>query len=195
MAALTDFLEDRYREFTSVYRHSPSQPITVLLYPEQAFRDVTQAGAEVAGLYDGKIRVPLGGLKKLDREAARVLSHELTHAIVQSKSRGNCPRWLHEGLAQIAEGRTLRRSEVLSVARVVSADSPQTWPDAAFSYPAALSLTRFLENRRSFDLLVALLDEIGDGVTPDAAFSSLYGATYAELAAAWAESLHREGEE
>jgi tetratricopeptide (TPR) repeat protein len=55
VAAMTDFLEDRFRDITSTYRHAPSQPITVLLYPQQAFRDVTQAGSEIAGLYDGKI--------------------------------------------------------------------------------------------------------------------------------------------
>jgi tetratricopeptide (TPR) repeat protein len=195
VAALTDFLEDRFTDITSLYRHAPSQPITVLLYPQQAFRDVTQAGTEVAGLYDGKIRVPMGGLKRLDPEAQRVLTHELTHAVVQSKSRGSCPRWLHEGLAQMAEPRTLRRADAAALQRTVRADAPETWPDKAFTYPAALSFTRYLENRRGFDLLVAFVGRLGDGETPDAAFSSLYGATYAELAEAWAHSLQGEAAE
>ena len=192
VAQLTDFLEDRFRDLTQTYRHAPSQAITVLLYPQQAFHDVTQAGSEVAGLYDGKIRVPMGGLKKLDPGAQRVLTHELIHAFVQSKSRGNCPRWLHEGLAQVAEPRTLRRSDLATLRRTVRADSSATWPDQAFTYAGALSLTQFLAERRGFDLLVALLGRLGDGETLDAAFSALYGSTYAELAAAWAESLHAE---
>ena len=189
VAALTDFLEDRFQEFSSTYRHAPSQAITVLLYPQQTFRDVTQAGNEVAGLYDGKIRVPLGGLKRIDPEAERVLAHELTHAFVQSKTRGNCPRWLHEGLAQIAEPRTLRPSRRAELPSSVRADAPGTWPDAAFSYPKALALTRFLEERRGFDVLVAVLGRLGDGDTLDAALHAFYGATYAELASAWAASL------
>ena len=192
VAQLTDFLEDRFSELTRVYRHAPSQPITVLLYPRQAFRDVTQAGSEVAGLYDGKIRVPLGGLKQLDPDALRVLTHELTHAIVQSKSRGNCPRWLHEGLAQVAESRPLRRADQQALQRTVRTDAPATWPDAAFTYPAALSLTRFLEARRGFDALVTLLSRLGDGETFDDALAAVYGAPYPELAVAWAESLHEE---
>jgi tetratricopeptide (TPR) repeat protein len=195
VASLTDFLESRFSDLTLTYRHSPSQPITVLLYPRQAFRDVTRAGSDVAGLYDGKIRVPLGGLRRLDPDAERVLSHELTHAIVQSKTRGNCPRWLHEGLAQIAEPRTLRRGDLEQLARTVRADAPSTWPDAAFSYPSALSFTRFLEARRGFDLLVSVLDRLGDGETPDAALTKLYGSTYAELAAEWAGSLGAERHE
>jgi tetratricopeptide (TPR) repeat protein len=192
VAAITDFLEDRFREFTSLYRHAPSQPITVLLYPQQTFHDVTQVGREVAGLFDGKIRVPLGGLKSLDPASSRVLAHELTHAIVQSKTRGNCPRWLHEGLAQMAEPRKLRPQDAAALARSVRRDAPATWPDAAFSYPAALSLTRFLEERRGFDMLVSLLDRLGDGDKLDDAFIALYGASYAELAAAWADALHAE---
>jgi tetratricopeptide (TPR) repeat protein len=193
VASVTDFLEDRFRDLTQAYRHAPSQPITVLLYPRQAFRDVTQAGAEVAGLYDGKIRVPLGGLRQLDPGAKRVLSHELTHAIVQSKTRGNCPRWLHEGLAQAAEPRAPRRGDASTLFRTVRADAPATWPDAAFSYAASLSFTRFLEGRRGTDVVVSLLDRLGDGETLDAALSALYGATYAELAAEWARSLVDEG--
>jgi tetratricopeptide (TPR) repeat protein len=189
VASVTDFLEDRFRELTQAYRHAPSQPITVLLYPKQAFRDVTQAGAEVAGLYDGKIRVPLGGLSQLDPGAKRVLTHELTHAIVQSKTRGNCPRWLHEGLAQGAEPRSPRRGDAAALARTVRRDDPATWPDASFSYAAALSLTRFLEARRGTDLLVSLLDRLGDGESLDAALSALYGATYAELASEWAGTI------
>jgi tetratricopeptide (TPR) repeat protein len=189
VAALTDFLEDRFDELASTYRHAPSQAITVLLYPREAFRDVTQAGNEVAGLYDGKIRVPLGGLKRLDESAERVLAHELTHAFVQSKTRGNCPRWLHEGLAQIAEPRTLRRSQRAELARTVRPDDPKTWPDAAFGYPSALALTEHLADRRGFDVLVAVLDRLGAGETLDAALHAYYGATYAELAAGWAASL------
>ncbi len=189
VAQLTDFLEDRFRDLTLTYRHSPSQSIIVLLYPQQAFHDVTQAGSEIAGLYDGKIRVPMGGLKRLDPKAQRVLTHELTHAIVASKTRGNCARWLQEGLAQMAEPRTLKRSDMIALKQTVRADSAATWPDRAFTYPAALSFTRFLEARRGFDLLVVLLGRLGDGETQDAAFLALYSATFAELAAEWAESL------
>jgi len=81
---------------------------------------------------------------------------------------------------------------VIVLKRTVRADSAATWPDQAFTYPAALSFTRFLEERRGFDLLVVLLGRLGDGETPDAAFSALYSATFAELAANWAESLQTE---
>ncbi|HEX4823100.1 MAG TPA: hypothetical protein VFV19_02190 [Candidatus Polarisedimenticolaceae bacterium] len=189
VASITDFLEERYVDFSSTYHHAPSQPITVLLYPKQAFHDVTQAGSEVIGLYDGKIRVPLAGLKKLDPAAEKVLAHELTHAFVHSKTRGNCPKWLHEGLAQIAEPRELRRSQRADLAAKVRPDDPKTWPNVAFSYPAALSLTSYIADQRGLDVLVAVLDRLGAGDSLDEALHAYYGATYAEMAKAWAESV------
>jgi hypothetical protein len=74
----------------------------------------------------------------------------------------------------------------------VRSDAPATWPDAAFSYPAALSLTRYLETQRGFDLLVSLLSRLGEGERLDDAFLALYGSRYNELAAAWAGSLRRD---
>lgn len=188
-AQVTDYLEDCYAELTALYRDAPPQPITVLLYPKQEFHDVTQLGPEVAGVFDGKIRAPLAGMTRLDARARAILKHELTHAIVQDVSRGACPRWLHEGLAQIAEPRTLRPADEARLARDVRPDAPATWPDRAFSYPAALSLTRYLVDRRGFDSVVAVLERLGDGATLDRAMEAVYGEDYASIARAWAGSL------
>lgn len=192
VGAIEEVLEADYLDLTARFRHAPGPPITVLVYPRQAFRDVTQAGDEVAGLFDGKIRVPLGGLRRLDAAAEKVLTHELTHAIVHSKTRGSCPRWLQEGLAQIAEDRPLTHADRARVARSVSAGDPGTWPDARFSYAAALSFTRFLEAERGFDALVSVLDRLGDGERLDDALRGLYARDYAELAATWATTLRSE---
>ena len=193
VAGVMDTLEARFADLSSAYRHAPGAPITVLLYPKQTFRDVTLSGESVAGLFDGKIRIPLGGLSRMDPQVERVLAHELTHAIVHSKSRGSCPRWLHEGLAQIAEDRTLSRSEKIKLGRTVRSGEPDTWPDAAFTYPAALSLTRFLEAERGFDVLVSVVEKMGEGAGLDAALHTYYGRDYAGCAAAWAATLREDG--
>jgi tetratricopeptide (TPR) repeat protein len=191
--AILDFLEERWGDLTSAFRHAPSQPVTVILYPERAFRDVTQAPDEVGGVYDGKVRVPLGGVTRLDPALARVLSHELTHAIVHSKTRGKAPRWLHEGLAQWAEPRPLTSVQTAEVWDRVRNGDPADWDRRAFSYPAALSLVRWIEAERGFSTLVSLLDRLGEGVPEDEAFSAVYGQGYADLCRRWAESLGRGG--
>jgi tetratricopeptide (TPR) repeat protein len=193
VAAILDTLEARYAELSSTYRHAPGAPITVLLYPRQTFRDVTLAAENVAGLFDGKIRIPLGGLTRMDPQCERVLTHELTHAIVQSKTRGNCPRWLHEGLAQIAEDRPITRSDRIKVGRAVRVEDPSSWPDAAFTYPASLALTRWLEEQRGFDVLVSVVERLGEGASLDEALSAYYGRDYQESARAWARTLREDG--
>jgi tetratricopeptide (TPR) repeat protein len=190
-AEVADFLEERLRAMTSLWRHAPEQAITVVLYPKQAFHEVTLAGGEVGGLFDGKIRVPIGGLKRLDPRAQAVLAHELTHAVVHSKSRGQAPRWLHEGLAQIAEPRPFTRADREAVRRALASGDPATWAERAFSYPAALSFVRHLESERGFDALVRVVGDLGEGKPLDDAFRDEFGLDYAQACRAWAASLSR----
>ncbi len=184
------YLEDRFRDLSDAFRHAPLQPITVLLYPNRQFRDVTRAPDNIVGLYDGKIRVPLGGITRLDPPAQRVLAHKLTHAVIHSKTRGTCPRWLHEGLAQRMEGRVLSRADRENVARLLRSSDPARWASASsLSYPAALSLVLFLEERRGFSGLVDLLDRMGAGEMPEAALEQVYGEGYDGICRRWAEKV------
>jgi len=184
-----DFLELTYWELADRFRHAPPQPITVLLYPTQEFRDVTRSPEWVGGIYDGKIRVPLGGLNRLTQRAENVLAHELTHAVVHSKTRGHCPRWLHEGLAQLADGRTPTGGDRVEIQQILSKAAPEEWAVAGFSYPAALSLTNHLVSQRGFDSLVWLLDSLAAGANVDAALRKTYGLDYRSICARWAESV------
>jgi tetratricopeptide (TPR) repeat protein len=81
----------------------PSNSITVTLYTEQQFRDLTRAPEWSSGLYDGRIRVPVKGARQNLRQFDRVLAHELTHAMVTSLASRGVPAWLHEGLASYFE--------------------------------------------------------------------------------------------
>ncbi len=84
----------------------PSETIVVLLYQNQAFRDITRSPSWAGAINDGKIRVPVSGLTTMTPELARVLKHELTHSFVRQITMGRCPMWFNEGLAQLEEGAT-----------------------------------------------------------------------------------------
>jgi hypothetical protein len=191
-SAVMDYLEEQYWVVTDAYNHSPPQPITVQLFPTREFREVTQSPEWVGGLYDGKIRVPLGGLDALTVRARRVLVHELTHAVVHSKSRGNCPRWLHEGLAQIAEGKKLTPALLEKIAGKLAKGEAISWDAEGFSYPMALSLTRHLESRQGFGGLVLLLELLGDGAALDAALLQLYREDYSAICRRWKSEIAEE---
>jgi hypothetical protein len=78
----------------------------VLLYPDQAFRDIARSPSWVGAVNDGKIRVPVSGLTSMTPDLARVLRHELTHSFIRQITLGRCPTWFNEGLAQLEEGAT-----------------------------------------------------------------------------------------
>jgi tetratricopeptide (TPR) repeat protein len=191
-SAVMDYLEEQYWRLSDTFAHSPSQPITVMLYPSRQFRQVTQSPEWVGGVYDGKIRVPLGGLNRLDPAAEGVLVHELTHAVVHSKTRGNCPRWLHEGLAQISEGKQSGRAETQWIAEQFYVKEPHRWDADGFSYSMSLSLTRYLASRGSFRDLVQLLDLLADGREIGPALEHFYGEDYETICRRWAEAVKAE---
>jgi hypothetical protein len=191
--SILELLEDRYWVLAGELEHEPPQPITVLLYPDREFREVTGAAEWVGGMYDGKIRVPLGGLRSIDERATRVLVHELTHAVVHSKTRGNCPRWLHEGIAQRMEGARVAPEARRKLAAGLAGSDPASWETHAFSYDAALALTTYLESLRGFGGIVRVLERLADGVSADAALNEELGFGYGELCRRWVRELGEAG--
>jgi hypothetical protein len=107
-------LEREYQRIGRTLQRFPSEPITVMLYTNREFHDVTRAPGWAAGSYDGRIRVAVGGTA-LESELDRVVTHELVHAVIATA--GTVPVWLNEGLATHLESSnpgwaaaTLRRS-------------------------------------------------------------------------------------
>jgi tetratricopeptide (TPR) repeat protein len=103
-AEILNSLEESFRHLALDLDYAPPEVITVLLYPSEAFRDITRTPSWVGALNDGKIRVPISGLTTMNAELARVLKHELTHSFIRQITLGQCPTWFNEGLAQLEEG-------------------------------------------------------------------------------------------
>jgi tetratricopeptide (TPR) repeat protein len=98
-------LEDTFQELERDLDIYPHETITVLLYPSQAFRDITRSPNWAGAVNDGKLRIPVSGLQSMTPELAAVLKHELTHSFVRQATQGRCPQWFNEGLAQLEEGK------------------------------------------------------------------------------------------
>ena len=104
--AILNSLDGSFQDLVLDLDYSPTEAVVVLLYPNQAFRDITRTPSWVGALNDGKIRVPVSGLTQMTPDLARVLKHELTHSFVRQITLGRCPTWFNEGLAQLEEGST-----------------------------------------------------------------------------------------
>jgi tetratricopeptide (TPR) repeat protein len=100
-------LEADYDDLSRDLGTPPHDNILVTLYTEQAFFDVTRAPSWAGAINDGKLRIPISGLGAMTPELARVLKHELAHSFINQLSAGRCPPWLHEGIAQLLEPKSL----------------------------------------------------------------------------------------
>ncbi|MEE9126142.1 MAG: tetratricopeptide repeat protein, partial [Planctomycetota bacterium] len=72
------FLEEQFDLLVGRYNHLPASVIVVILYPTRDFHEVTGTPSWTGGIFDGKIRVPIGGLHRMTDGLRRVLTHELT---------------------------------------------------------------------------------------------------------------------
>jgi tetratricopeptide (TPR) repeat protein len=104
---ILEALESDYDDLARDLGTPPRDDILVTLYTEQAFFDVTHAPSWSGAMNDGKLRIPINGLSSMTPELARVLKHELAHSFINQLSGGRCPPWLHEGIAQMLEPKSL----------------------------------------------------------------------------------------
>ncbi len=95
-------LESEYSRIGRTLNSYPSETLTVILYTNREFQDITRSPSWATGGYDGRIRVAVGGALRPD-DLDRVVTHELVHAIVASAAPRRVPAWLNEGLATYLE--------------------------------------------------------------------------------------------
>jgi tetratricopeptide (TPR) repeat protein len=81
----------------------PRETLTVVLYTDQQFQDITRGPAWAGGQFDGRIRLAVGGALESPRALDRVVTHEFVHAVIAGIAPRNVPTWVHEGLASLLE--------------------------------------------------------------------------------------------
>lgn len=133
-----------------------------------------------------------GTLDEAKRNWARTLVHEFCHAFIHRyKSNARIPRWLNEGTAELISEATLPSNNYYANARAAAQQhvdvsvlfDEEHLPTGA-AYPVMMTLVECLVNRdrRAYLLLV---NDLKDGVEPDAALLARYKLDYPGLAAAW----------
>ena len=89
-------------EVLNAFSVTRAEPALVVLYPPEAFREVTGAHEWVGGLFDRKIRLPIADPRRDAPAIEAAFRHEFTHLLVSEWSPA-CPTFLNEGLAQLLE--------------------------------------------------------------------------------------------
>ncbi len=102
---LREILRNDFREVGQDLGFFFKHKVVVLLYAEDEFREINQVPHWSSGVYDGKIRLPAYQKGFTLKELQKIIRHEMTHAFVVEMSRGRCPAWLNEGLAEYEEAK------------------------------------------------------------------------------------------
>jgi tetratricopeptide (TPR) repeat protein len=188
---ILETLESAYQDLARQFGSEPRSSVSVVLYTNQAFFDVTHARAWVGALNDGKIRVPLRGLSAMTPSLARVLRHELTHSFIDQVTMGRCPQWLHEGIAQMLEPRSLNGGATLAQLFKTDREIPLNSLETGFSmlssaqaelaYAESLATVSYIRDRYGMSDVTRILDKLGQGESVESALRSTIHCDYRQL--------------
>jgi tetratricopeptide (TPR) repeat protein len=185
-------LESDYDDLSRELGTPPRDNILVTLYTEQAFFDVTRAPSWSGALNDGKLRIPINGLTSMTPDLARVLRHELTHSFINSLSAGRCPLWLHEGIAQLMEPKSLG-SDGRQLAQLFKSQRniPLNMLEGSFmnfsgaqayvAYAESLAAVSYINDSYGMSDIQRILQRLSEGSSTEAALRATIRSDYGQL--------------
>jgi len=186
-AQATAVLDSAFWRIGRTLGEYPSDTIVAVLYTERQFRDITRAPEWSGGQFDGRIRVPVAGASLKPELFERVLTHELSHAIVAAIVPRGAPAWLDEGIAQYFEGSDLasakRRLKLggrsIPLKELTRGFGRLGAADAQVAYDESLVAVNVLFDRPGFGW-TRLLHRLADGQSFEEAIVN-FGFSYADL--------------
>jgi tetratricopeptide (TPR) repeat protein len=173
-------LESAYWRIGQSFNTYPGEALTVLLYTNKQFKDVTRAPDWSVGRFDGRIRLAVAGALRTPGALDRVVTHELVHAVIACAAPRGVPAWVHEGLAGYFESgdhawatRTLRATRIaIPLDDLDDGFGGLDGPTALVAYAESLVAARLLVERLGPNLGL-FLQMLGTGHTVDQALSTL----------------------
>lgn len=191
-AQILTSLESDYDDLVRDLGSPPRDNILVTLYTEQAFFDVTHAPTWSGAINDGKLRIPVSGLSSVTPELAHVLKHELAHSFITQLSGGRCPLWLHEGIAQLLEPKSLGGDgRQLSLLFKTQRNIPLNALEGSFlnfsgaqayvAYAESLAAVSYINDTFGLSDIQRLLQRLSQGNSTEAALRATIHSDYGQL--------------
>ncbi len=185
-------LESDYDDLVRDLGNPPRDNILVTLYTEQAFFDVTHAPTWSGAINDGKLRIPVSGLSSMTSELAHVLKHELAHSFITQLSGGRCPPWLHEGIAQFLEPRSLagnghQLSLLFKAQRNIPLNALEgsflhfSGAEASVAYAESLAAVSYINDSYGMSDVQRILQRISQGSSTEAALRETIHSDYGQF--------------
>jgi tetratricopeptide (TPR) repeat protein len=204
--AVLDALESAYNRVGYDLSYYPATRVPVILYNKKDYRAVTAGPEWSGGLYDGKVRLPIGGAREITPVLRGVLSHEYTHVVVGELTKGNCPTWLNEGLAEV-EGRkefnpampelagAAKTGAFFSFNALGKSLSSLKTKDAILAYQQSYSMVNFMISAYGWHKVRETLVNLGAGMRFEAAIAGAFadfGLDFAAIVKEWQEHMRKE---
>ncbi|HSC29247.1 MAG TPA: hypothetical protein VLD67_18370, partial [Vicinamibacterales bacterium] len=195
-------LEATYWRIGTALGAYPNGIVTVVLYTNEQFRDITQSPSWAVAAFDGRIRVPMRGAFDSPGELERVLAHEFTHALVRSLAPRGVPQWLNEGLAQYFEPGARGNARdvpattsgghdpgrgLIPLARLEDTFDGLDARQARLAYTQSALAAHALVDLAGLTGVLNLLSYVGQGMPFSEAFERATFVSYAEFDRTWAE--------
>ena len=204
--SILDVLESAANQVGSELGHFPEARVPVAIYKRADFKTVTDSPDWSGGFYDGKIRLPFGTLSEITPAVRGVLFHEYTHVVIFELTRGNCPLWLNEGIAEMFArmqynrqmpefGKAARKGTFSDFRKLESGFSSLSTTDAALAYQQSYALVNFMVTRYGWHRIKQILTGLGKGMKFEETLMEAlkdFNLNYDGLVKEWRESVERE---
>lgn len=193
--------EKVYEPVNDALGFSPRGKVPIVVYPSgeelaNCFGWPSDQGA-LGAYWVGTIRVlsPKAWIGDESRFSDRFweagpMAHEYTHFVVDYITRGNCPRWLTEGLAQW-EDRELTGFVFDFYSEEMAAQKPyrleqldrdfDDQPCQMLAYWQSLAAIEFIDKQYSINKVKELINRLGEGYNQEVAFKTTFGITFDEF--------------
>ncbi len=185
-------LEADYDDLARDLGNPPRDNIVVTLYTEQAFFDVTNAPSWSGAQNDGKLRIPISGLTSMTSELAHVLKHELAHSFITQLSAGRCPPWMHEGIAQLLEPKSLggngrQLAQLFKAQRNIPLNALEgsfqrfSGTEASLAYAESLAAVSYINDSYGLSDVQRILQLMSQGSSTEASLRATIHSDYGQL--------------
>ncbi len=200
---LREMLRSAYGGISSAMAYYFNQKIVVLLYGDEEFERLTGMPPWVAGLYDGKVRVPINREGIEDKNLRAIVNHEVAHAFVAGISGRMAPPWINEGLAVYMEGKVQKRDDLVFRSAVKTQtlytldqlimDAPVTEKTDPLMielfYEQSFHIVAYLIERYGMFKVKQMLEAYGKGKNSEEVFQEILRISTKRFEQEWRETL------
>ncbi|MBI3313263.1 MAG: hypothetical protein HYZ83_03430 [Candidatus Omnitrophica bacterium] len=200
---LRELLRRTYRDISKEFSYYFKHQVVVLLYDEADFKKITNMPHWVAGVYDGKIRMPINRVGFRDDDLRALTAHEVTHAFVHAMASSAAPAWLNEGLAEYMENKVklqdtivfesaIKTHNLFPIDQLISERATTSLSDTlriALFYEQSHQLVAYLVKRYGMFRVKQMLEEYGKGKNSDEVIHNILKISPERLEKEWANTF------